>query len=370
LLGGGQAVLNNAKTSAWPLAFLYTVLIVYASLHPFSGWRVQGLSPFAFLAAPWPRYWTWFDVISNILGYAPLGFLLAVGGVRQGFRGAVVGAIVLASLLSLCMEATQSFLPVRVPSQLDWCLNTLGAAMGAFLVWILRKVGGLERWSQFRRQWFVEDARGALVLLAIWPVGLLFPLEVPLGLGQVVARASDALAAWEVPQEVLAWLPERLAEGAVMAPLTEVVSVALGGLVPVLMLYAVLRSKVRRPLGLCLVLLAGLSVTALSQTLSFGPARAWAWWHAPVAWGVGVAAGLGVLALVLPERACAVMALLALAVNLTLLNPAPTSAYLAHNLQTWEQGQFIRFNGLAEWIGWLWPFVTLFYLAVRVSKRN
>jgi len=25
---------------------------------------------------------------------------------------------------------------------------------------------------------------------------------------------------------------------------------------------------------------------------------------------------------------------------------------------------------LAEWIGWIWPFVTLFYLAIRVSKRN
>jgi hypothetical protein len=268
------------------------------------------------------------------------------------------------------MEATQSFLPVRVPSQLDWCLNTLGAALGAGLVWTLQKMGGLERWSQFRRQWFVEDARGALVLLAIWPVGLLFPLEVPLGLGQVVARASEALAAWEVPDAVLAWLPERAAEGAVMAPLTEAVSVALGALAPVWLLYAVLRSKTRRPLGLVLVLLAGLAVTALSQTLSFGPTRAWTWWHAPVAWGMGLAAGVGALAWWLPSRACAVLALLALAVNLTLLNPAPTSAYLMHNLQTWEQGRFIRFNGLAEWIGWLWPFVTLTYLAVRVSKRG
>jgi len=40
--------LNTPKTSAWPLAFLYTVLIVYASLHPFTGWRMQGLSPLAF----------------------------------------------------------------------------------------------------------------------------------------------------------------------------------------------------------------------------------------------------------------------------------------------------------------------------------
>ncbi len=362
--------MNTTKTSAWPLALVYTVLIVYASLHPFSGWREQGLSPLAFLAAPWPRYWTWFDVISNVLGYAPLGFFLAVGGLRQGFRWPVLSAVVLAACLSLTMEATQSFLPVRVPSQLDWCLNTAGAVLGAGGVWLLNNRGGLERWRQFRHQWFVEDTRGALVLLAMWPLGLLFPLEVPLGLGQVVARASEALSDWGLPVELMAWLPTSAAERSALAPLTEVLCVALGALAPVLLLYAVMRNQVRRPLGLALVLLAGLAVTALSQALSFGPARAWGWWHAPVAWGFGLAVGVGVLAWLLPPRACAVLALLALAVNLTLLNPAPTSAYLAHNLQTWEQGRFIRFNGLAEWIGWIWPFVTLFYLAIRVSKRN
>lgn len=362
--------MNTPKTSAWPLAFLYTVLIVYASLHPFTGWRMQGLSPLAFLAAPWPRYWTWFDVISNVVGYAPLGFLLAVAGLRQGFRWPVLEAIAASSLLSLAMEATQSFLPVRVPSQLDWCLNTAGAALGAGWVWLLHKRGGLERWSQFRRQWFVEDARGALVLLAMWPVGLLFPLEVPLGLGQLVARASEALSAWGMPDEVMAWLPERSANVFAMAPLTEALCVALGALAPVFLLFSVLRTALRRPVGLACVLLAGLAVTALSQALSFGPTRAWGWWHAPVAWGLGVAAGIGLLACWLPARACAVLALLALAVNVTLLNPAPTSAYLAHNLQTWEQGRFIRFNGLAEWVGWFWPFVTLCYLAIRVSRRN
>ena len=57
------------------LALAYLALIVYASLHPFSGWRDPGLSPIYFLTAGWPRYWTAFDLLTNVLAYLPLGFL-------------------------------------------------------------------------------------------------------------------------------------------------------------------------------------------------------------------------------------------------------------------------------------------------------
>src|SRR3990167_3038885 len=56
----------------------YALLIVYASLHPFTGWRDNCVLPFAFLVAPLPRYVTAFDVIANVLAYAPLGFLGAL----------------------------------------------------------------------------------------------------------------------------------------------------------------------------------------------------------------------------------------------------------------------------------------------------
>ena len=70
------------KSAAWPLALLYVGLIVYASLYPFAEWRDQGIAPWTFLAAPLPRYWTGFDVGINMLGYAPLGGLLALGVLR------------------------------------------------------------------------------------------------------------------------------------------------------------------------------------------------------------------------------------------------------------------------------------------------
>jgi hypothetical protein len=52
------------------------------------------------------------------------------------------------------------------------------------------------------------------------------------------------------------------------------------------------------------------------------------------------------------------------------LNQAPASEYFTQTLKTWEQGRFIRFNGLAQWLGWLWPYVTLAYVLVRVSRGD
>jgi len=74
--------------------------------------------------------------------------------------------------------------------------------------------------------------------------------------------------------------------------------------------------------------------------------------------------------LALPRRACAAVLLLALTWHLALLNQAPTSAYFAQTLQIWEQGRFIRFYGLGQWLGWLWPYVTLLYVVFRVSRSD
>jgi hypothetical protein len=71
-----------------------------------------------------------------------------------------------------------------------------------------------------------------------------------------------------------------------------------------------------------------------------------------------------------PPRACAALVLLALMLHLSLLNQAPASAYFAQTLQTWEQGRFIRFNGLAQWLGWLWPYAVLLYVLLRVSRSD
>lgn len=356
------------KTSAWPLALTYAGLVVYASLYSTFEWRDQGIAPWAFLAAPLPRYWTWFDVWTNVLGYAPLGFLLALSGLRSGrTRWPVVLATMGGGLLSLVMEALQSYLPSRVPSNVDFALNTAGTAVGAVLALGLQRAGTIDHWSRFRARWFATDARGAMVLLALWPWALLFPAAVPLGLGQVLERVESWVADMLADTPFLDWLPVRDIELQPMVPAAEVVCVMLGALIPCLIGYGVISSIRRRVWFMVMLTFVGVAATALSAALSYGPAHAWEWWSLPVRVGWAAALVASVLLLPVPARGCAALALLALVLHLSVLNQAPTSAYFAQTLQTWEQGRFIRFHGLAQWLGWVWPFAAVVYLVVRLS---
>jgi hypothetical protein len=77
-------------------------------------------------------------------------------------------------------------------------------------------------------------------------------------------------------------------------------------------------------------------------------------------------AGAAVLSLC-PPRLCWVLALATLVLQLSLLNSASADVYFSLTLQTWEQGRFIRFHGLIQWLGWLWPYALLVYLVRRLS---
>src|SRR5260370_9959097 len=85
-------------------AALYALMIVYASLEPFSGWMppLPG-TPF-FLFAPWPRVIR-SDVAINMLAYAPFGLLLAlIGRHRPALR--LTTAIGAGTLLSFAIDST------------------------------------------------------------------------------------------------------------------------------------------------------------------------------------------------------------------------------------------------------------------------
>jgi VanZ family protein len=356
------------KTSALPLALVYVGLVVYASLYPFADWRDQGIMPWSFLATPLPKYWTGFDVTINIVGYVPLGFLLALTLLRMGrSSSAIVQATLVAGVLSLVMESLQGYLPVRVSSNVDMALNLAGAWQGALLAWAMEKLGVIDRWSRFRSRWFVADARGALVLLALWPLALLFPAVVPFGLGQVLERLEAALADFLSDTPFLDWLPVRDIELQPIVPGVELICVALGVLIPCLLGFFVIQSLGRRLLFVPVTFVAGIGATALSAALSYGPEHAWAWFNLPVRAGLVSAAVLACAALWMSRRANLALLLLALGVYLSLLNQSPASPYFAQTLSAWEQGRFIRFHGLAQWLGWLWPYATLAYLLIQVA---
>jgi hypothetical protein len=273
-------------------------------------------------------------------------------------------------MLSLLLESLQSYLPARVPSNVDWLLNSAGACAGAMVANALEAVGGIAQWNRFRERWLVGDSSAVFVLIVLWPCALLFPAAVPLGLGQVVERLEAALAQALAQTPFLDWMPVRDIELQPLVPLVELVCVALGLLAPMLLAYSMVRGAWRRAVAFGVLLALALGVTALSAALSYGPAHAWGWLSEPVRWGLVVGVVASLAALGLPLRVCCALALVTLLLHVSLLNQAPTSAYFSQTLQTWQQGQFIRFHGLAQWLGWLWPYAALIYLLGRVSRAH
>lgn len=77
---------------------------------------------------------------------------------------------------------------------------------------------------------------------------------------------------------------------------------------------------------------------------------------------------LALACLWLPRRACWVIALVAQLVMLQPLNEAAVSAYyvdgVADGLTT---AYLLRFFGLTQWLGWLWPYAVLLYLVVLLA---
>jgi VanZ family protein len=346
-------------------------LIVYASLYPFDHWRDQGIGSWSFMAAPWPKYWLGFDVVANVLGYAPLGFFLTLSAMRMGWRThVVVLATLAAAVLSFTMEGLQSYLPSRVPSLPDFLLNTLGAFVGAVLASALESLGFLRRWSQFRERWFVRDAYMALVLMAVWPAALLFPVAVPLGLGQVWERVEDALTSAFEATPFEDWIPLRAFELEPLLPGAELLCVMLGLLVPCLLGFGVIRRAGQRFLFVLAVLGMALGMSALSAALTYGPTHAWTWLSLPVMLGLLFGCVVALVLLPLSARAAWTLLLLAVLVQQSVLNQSPESAYFAQTLQAWEQGRFVRFHGLVQWLGWLWPYAVMMLALVRLSRER
>lgn len=362
------------RSSAWVFALGVIALIVYASLHPFEGWRWQE-SPNGWLdvlVLPFPPFISRFDVVSNVVAYVPLGAFLAAAMLREGqpMRRSAAFALACGALLSYAMEVLQHGLPVRVPSLLDWIANTGGAAVGVALSCWIQRAGGWARWERLRERWVPHGQGAGMLLLLLWPIALLFPPSLPFGLGQVALRIGMLAAQWLEGTAWDGWLPvDPQAPMRALAPGVELLGIACGLLAPCLLAFALTRPGPRRLVLLGGAMLLALGATTLSTALNFGPEHALAWWTPPVAPGLALAAIAAAAMAWLPARTAAAVALPVLATGVALVNLAPADPYYAASLLRWEQGRFIRFHGLSQWIGWIWPYAAAVYLLTRLAAR-
>lgn len=366
------------RSTAWPLVLAFIALVVYASLYPFTGWRWPAAqSGLALLQLPWPPWRDRFDEAANLIGYVPLGALWFVAVVRSGGRATwgVVAALGGSAALSYGVEVTQSFLPTRVPSLKDCAFNLAGSALGAMVGALILALGGIDRWQSLRERWFKRRSAGALLLLLLWPIGLLFPAPVPLGLGQIgpeLRAGVEALLAgtpWAV--DMAAWLGQgEAATGALaLSRVHELLATSFGLAAPCLLAFSATRRGWHRLVMLAGAVALAMAVTTLSTALNFGPEHALAWWTATTWRALVLGAVLAGAAIAAGPRLAASLGLALSTALVVLVAQAPTDPYYAASLQGWEQGRFIRFHGLAQWVGWLWPYAAMVWLLTRISRR-
>ncbi|MBV8503332.1 MAG: VanZ family protein [Paucibacter sp.] len=357
------------STARWLLA-AWLALIVYASLYPFEPWRWPPSQDWrSVLALPWPRKIFPWDAQINVVGYMPLGMLLRTRGPRPG----LFWPLLLSIALSYTMEVLQTFLPGRVPSASDLFFNSTGALAGAVLAWIADRVGLLERSHGWRESWFESDSAGGLALLTLWPMALLCPTPVPLGVGRWLPHLQewllDALEGTRWEDSSFLWFEPDAPVQRALPPGFEALAIALGLLGPVLLGLAVARRGWRRYLLVPMIGLGGVLSTALSTALNFGPQHAWAWLTPPALPGLSLGLMLGLLAVPLPRRACAALGLVVLPSLIALVTHAPADPFLSISLQAWDQGRFVNLYGMGQWLGWVWPFGALAWLLTSVARR-
>lgn len=352
------------------------LLVVYASLYPFEGWRwPAGLSFVKAVELPWPRWRDHVDEWFNLLGYVPLGLLGMVAFMRAGLKPGSAACLGLlgASGLSYVMEVTQVMLPTRVPSLRDWVGNTAGAAAGSLLALVMHHAGILDRWRRLRDRWFTRDSATPLILMLLWPAALLVPSPLPFALGQCWDEIMAALVPF-LSQLPLSAIGIEVDLGAAspartgLAPLTEVVAIALGLVSPLVLAGAVAPIGVRRAWFMVIVAFLGVAGMTLSTAMNFGPQHALAWLTPTATLALITAVPVALLLLVPDSRLCAVLGLLVLATAVVLSTQARADVYYAESLHAWEQGKFIRFHGVAQWIGWLWPYLAMGWLVQRLLR--
>ena len=347
------------RASPLPRFFLavYVLLVVYATLYPLAGWREPAGPAFAFLTAPWPRYVTAFDLAANFIGYVPFG-LLCVLAVHTRFASgaAVVLAAAAGAVLSLSLESAQSFLPARIPSNVDLLANVAGAAAGGlaaviFARWLLG--GPMQRLrAQALTPGIAADL--GLALLGLWLFAQLNPATLLFGGGDLRDLFASAIG-----QRHEAELFVSIEAAITAANLAAVALLASAGARP----EAPVRRLVAGLIGVALVVKTFASATLMRAEHVF------AWLTPGAQLGLAVGVVLAMAALWLPRTARLALAAVLLMTATVLVNLAPPNPYFAAMLKVWEQGHFLNFNGLTRLVSAAWPFAALGYLVYLAAAR-
>ena len=337
------------------LCVVYVLLIAYATLHPFTGWRDRGFSPFAWIEA-WPRVTLPFDLLLNTAAYIPLGAFI-VFAIYPAWRlaSAILAAPLAGALLSGALESLQIYLPSRIPSLADFATNTLGALIGAIMGAIMIGLAGHGAFARAAGRWFADTADRArcLILAGLWLFAILFPQSILFGHG--------SLTAWFGPVSGYPFTPAEFSriESAVTAA-----SLFAGGALAI----RAMSPGAPRLLLLCLFVAVACGVRALSQAILFQPEYVGAWLTPGAMRGLAIGALALVLTISLPRSMRLVLIVIAVTFSTLVVNFAPPNPYYLAIVQEFNPGRFLNFNGLTQLISAVWPFAVIAYMPFALAS--
>jgi len=336
----------------------YVLLVAYATLYPLSGWREPAGSAFGYLAAPWPRYVTAFDLAANFLGYLPYGLLCAIAlRPRAGAGAALLAAIGSATALSLVLESLQSYLPARIPSNVDVLANIAGASCGGLAgAWLAPRLLGGGALRRLRAEALAPGATAdlGLTLLGLWLFAQLNPASLLFGTGDLRDLFSGASGARHAAELFVS------VEAATTA----------ANLAAVALLASALLREGTPPARLVGILVAvALAVKTAAFAILMQAEHVLAWLTPGAQLGLAAGSLLALAALRLPRTARLALAAALLMAATVLVNLAPPNPYFAATLKVWGQGHFLNFNGLTRVVSAAWPFAALVYLVYLAAEK-
>ena len=364
--------MEKIKTSATPISWVYAAVIIYASLFPFIGWRNQAIYPWEFLFAPIPVYWTGYDLLINLFGYVPFGFVLALVDLRVNKRKSqsIGYHWTFAILLSLVLESMQTYIPSRVPSTVDFLLNSLGACIGACIAYYFEKHKIIDTWNQLRSRWLIKESAGPLACLMIWPLAIVYPPTIPFLMGNIVWGIKNKFSQFFIESsfgEMFKLTNEtqgQITFGESFA------CVATGMLMPIFLGFCIVPMQRHR---ICLILglaFVGASALMISSTLTFGLMHIFSWASLIVCIGYTIAIAFAVALIKTTTKTMQFLVLGVIIVHLILTYRISSDVYLAQSIQIWEQAKNARFIGLTQWVAWLWPYIVFMLVLLRLLDKS
>jgi VanZ family protein len=335
------------------LLILYLCLVIYTSLTPFNFLLDSHVLPWSWLVAPTPRFIPLFDVITNIVGYLPFGFLMVFSLYPRLLKwSAFLYTLFLGILVSGLLESLQTYLPTRIPSSIDWYSNTLGVLIGALfaLPFSPQWLSG-NKAARIRESIFGEH-QGFFLLFLLCPLAQIYPQNAWLGMGDFGLQMTRISPFWNFPlnnasQEIL---------------ITSLATVSIGAV----FLFGIRKNASPLKLISGLLFFMVLLKLLISQ-FQFGQTGASKWWSISVLVGLAIGLILTFFAYFLSRKSIWLFGMTSILGLIILVNILPHNPYFYNLLEQLPQGKMTHINGLFSWISIVWPFLAMMLL---LKSRN